>query len=104
MTMSRVISLKNRYLPQTYNKSINEVRKKLGNDHLWVSSDETTDTSKRSIAIFVVGSLDNENNGPYELHFDVLPSTNSEGIQKFFRDSLALLFEGIYYNSILCFL
>lgn len=92
--LPKAATLKSRYLPQTYNKSISEVRKKLGNDRLWITMDETTDSSKRNIGILVIGSLDNKNIGPYTLHFDMLGTTRSIGIAQFFRDSLAILFEG----------
>lgn len=103
-------TLKRRYLPETYHRSIDSIRKKLGNDYFWVSLDETTDTSKRSIGIFVIGSLQNPKIGSYVLNYAELKTTSSLNIQKFFNDSLEILFGNgkfsictayVYYNILI---
>lgn len=50
-----------RCVPGLYDTMMEKLQQKAKNKKIWVSMDETTDTSKRSIANFVFGILDDEN-------------------------------------------
>lgn len=89
-----------RCVPNLFNTMLEKLQQKAKNKKIWVSLDETTDTSKRSIANFVFGILDDENEHQncYLLNVAVLQACNASSIAAFFMDSLRLL----YPNGMLC--
>lgn len=83
-----------RCVPGLYDTMMEKLQQKAKNKKIWVSMDETTDTSKRSIANFVFGILDDENERQksYLVNLAVLEGCNASAIAAFFTDSLHLLY------------
>lgn len=67
----------------------------IGEDNIWVSIDETTDKVGRSIAVFIVGSINNKQIGPFMINEEELPGKTAEDLKTFFIKSLKLLYPKI---------
>lgn len=61
-------SLKNRYMELSYQKSIQGIHHRLGDDQIQIVYDETTDKKHRQIANLYVSNLKNRGVGPDLLH------------------------------------
>lgn len=86
-------TLRRNYLPPLYGKLIEELRSKACGKRIWVTLDETTDVQQRSVANFVFGILDDENERgkSYLLNVKELEKVNGTTVAAFFNDSLLLL-------------
>lgn len=85
-------TLRQSYISKCYEKTIIKIRDELKDDKIWVSIDETTDSSGRFIANVVVGPLRKEPvNKSFLLTSEQLQQTNHSSIAKLFTESLNLL-------------
>jgi hypothetical protein len=53
-------ALRKSHLPKCYEETSNTIRVLCGKENIWLSIDETTDTSARKVAKFVNGVLKND--------------------------------------------
>lgn len=96
--------LRQKYVPTLYDKCIEELRSKVGNKHIWVSIDETTDCEDRLVANFVFGLMEDvgedspERGKCYLLNMAEVNAANASEMAAFFNNSLLLLWpNGILY-------
>lgn len=99
-----VSTLRNKYVDTIYEKTMADLREKVGNKCIWVSLDETTDSEQRLIGNFVFGLMEDvdeasaERGKCYLLNVGVLKSSDATSISTFFVDSLLALWpEGKIY-------
>lgn len=91
-------TLRNKYVPILYDRSIADMRAKAANKCIWVSLDETTDSEKRFVANFIFGLMEGvdeksqERGKCYLLNVATLESANAACVSAFFVDSLLLLY------------
>lgn len=85
--------LRRHYVPEIYQRVLNKIRAKVGNNYIWVSLDESTDVEQRAVANFIIGILgvEEEVGTSYLLNMAVLEATNHRTIAAFFNDSLQVL-------------
>ncbi|KAL4098928.1 hypothetical protein QTP88_023441 [Uroleucon formosanum] len=89
-------SLRKNYLSICYQKTMNEIKEKIGNNFIYVVVDETTDARGLYIANLLVGVLNKDYAGrPYLLASKQLNKTNNETISQFINDSLKLLWTDV---------
>lgn len=83
-----------RCVPLVNDALLTQLQAKVLNRKIWVSLDETTDKQKRSIANFVFGILDDENerNKCYLANLAVMEKGDAPAVAAFFTDSLRLLY------------
>lgn len=91
-------TLRQKYVPVLYNETIENLRQKAENKHIWVSIDETTDAEQRMVANFVFGLMEGvedesspEHGKCYLLNMVEVDAANANNMAAFFNDSLALL-------------
>lgn len=98
-------TIRKQYLPKLYERVLNEIREKIGDNYVWVSIDETTDSCGRYLAHVIVGILDeNQCQECFLLTSEVLKKANNETIFDLFHDSLNLLWpDEILYDRVLLF-
>ena len=96
-------SIRKNYVGNCYEETMKRIRQDLEMELIWVSIDETTDSSGRYVADVVVGALKNSGpSKPYLLTTDVLEHTNHFTIAKLFNDALTLLWpSGIKFENVL---
>jgi hypothetical protein len=100
-------TLRNKYVKNIYKSTIENIKSKIENRFLWVSIDETTDSTGRYVANFILGILDPEESVGKQiflLNCAVLEKTNHNTIARFFDDSIKILGEGFEKDNILLFL
>lgn len=91
-------SLRNKYVPILYDRSIADMRAKAANKSIWVSLDETTDSEQRFVANFIFGLMEavdeesQERGKCYLLNVAILENANAACVSAFFVDSLSLLY------------
>lgn len=88
-------------MPAKYESVMRQISESIGEDNIWVSIDETTDKVGRTIAVFIVGRINNEQIGPFMLNEEELPGKTAEDLETFFIKSLKLLYpsiEGLQLN------
>lgn len=88
------ITMRNRYTKRLYDESLAIVRQRVGGDHVWISTDETTDSSQRSLGALVIGSLDHPEKGPYLVNIDEMHGTKNKHITKFVEESMEIMYPG----------
>lgn len=96
--MPQVTTLR-RCLPNLYQETIADLRKKVVNQFIWVALDETIDAENRSVANFVFGILGNESekDKSYLLTVEELERVNHSTVAAFFNNALTILYpEGRY--------
>lgn len=87
-------TLRQKVIEELYEETLDEIRKKTAGKFLWASVDETTDSSGRYIANFLIGVLSTDPvqaKEVYLLNTEVLERTNHSTIAKFVDDSLCIL-------------
>lgn len=85
-------SLRNKYIPQLHQETLEKMREIVKDKYIWISVDETTDSEQRYVANFLFGVLDDSNeNKSYLLNMGVLASANGASIAAFCNDSLQIL-------------
>jgi hypothetical protein len=100
-----VKSLRQTYLPLCYGKIISHIKKELFDKKIWISIDETTDSTGRSIGNVIIGSLDGKNTKSYLINCEVLVKCNATYIARLFNDSLKILWpDSVQYDNVLLFL
>ncbi|XP_053964253.1 uncharacterized protein LOC128867182 [Anastrepha ludens] len=100
-------TLRRNYVPHLYEKSSEKLRLKADGEHIWVALDETTDIEKISVANFVFGILDDENERgkSYLLNVKELDKCDANTIAIFFTESMLLLWpkeQSVEWRSPLC--
>ncbi|XP_077528186.1 uncharacterized protein LOC144139806 [Haemaphysalis longicornis] len=86
-------TLRKEYLRPLYEKTLQEIRREIGEFHIWISVDETTDVTGRVLGHFVVGKLDaEEKTTPFLVCSKELEKTSGETIARFVNSSLKLLY------------
>lgn len=88
--------LRQKYVPILYDETMNTLREKAKDKHIWVSIDESTDSEQRMVVNFIFGILDGDENSPergkaYLLNMAVVDVVNASTMAAFFNDSLLLL-------------
>lgn len=76
------------HVDKTYIRCLDEARTNLGDDLLCVALDSTSDILKRSVASFIVGSLEDKSKGPYLINMKEMGSGTTEAYLQFFNESL----------------
>ncbi|KAJ4450361.1 hypothetical protein ANN_01782 [Periplaneta americana] len=96
-------TLRKNYLPDCYADALNQIRKAVGNNKIWVSVDETTDETGRFVAHVVVGTLSPDGPGEkFLLTAEVLDKVNHASIVTLFQNSMSLLWpDGVKRENIL---
>ncbi|KAJ4442676.1 hypothetical protein ANN_04265 [Periplaneta americana] len=96
-------TLRKNYLPDCYADVLNQIRKAVGNNKIWVSVDETTDETGRFVAHVVVGTLSPDGPGEkFLLTAEVLDKVNHASIVTLFENSMSLLWpDGVKRENIL---
>ncbi|KAJ4451952.1 hypothetical protein ANN_03436 [Periplaneta americana] len=85
-------TLRKNYLPDCYAVVLNQIRKAVGNNKIWVSVGETTDETGRFVAHVVVGTLSPDGPGEkFLLTAEVLDKVNHASIVTLFENSMSLL-------------
>lgn len=95
-TMPSESTLRQKYVPILYDECMKNLRKKVQENYIWVSIDETTDVENRLVCNFIFGILcKDENNSEqgkcYLLNMDVVEIANTSSMAAFFNNSLLLL-------------
>lgn len=96
-------TLRKGYIQGLYEQTLADIRQDLADERIWVSIDETTDSTGRFIANIIVGALRPDSSArPYLLSSDVLGHTNHHTIARFFSESLTLLWPtGVKHDNVL---
>ena len=94
------------YLKGIYEQTIEDIKKELKDDYIWLSVDETTDVMGRHITNVCVGPLNaNKPNKSYLLNTEFVERANSTQILICITTALSILWpEGIKYGKLLLFL
>jgi hypothetical protein len=94
-------TVRKNYLPKVYLETINKIRKEIGEHAIWVTIDETTDSTGRYVANVIVGTLNDDPSPSFLLTSECLEKTNNTTIAKTFNDSMMLLWPGgIQYDKV----
>ena len=89
-------TLRKHYLSICYQKTMNEIKEKIGNNFIYIIVDETTDLRGLYIANLLVGVLNKNYAGrPYLLASKQLNKTNNKTISQFINDLLKLLWTDV---------
>lgn len=86
-------TIRKNYVDSTYQGALCRIRSDIGDSHIWLSVDETTDSMGRYIAHLIVGKLNSDT--PSKAHLICsrqLIKTNSETVAQFVNNSLKVLF------------
>lgn len=84
---------------------MDQIRKYVGNNKIWVSIDESTDTDGRYVGNVIIRTLEvNKPGKTFLLNSEILEKTNHSTIVQLFKNSMILLWpEGIRRENILFF-
>lgn len=97
-------TLRKNYLNQCYINTMDQIRKYVGNNKIWVLIDESTDVDGRYVSNVIIGTL--EVNKPVItslFNSEILEKTNHSTIVQLFGNSMLLWPEGIKRENILLF-
>ncbi|KAF0701519.1 DUF659 domain-containing protein [Aphis craccivora] len=84
--------LRKSYLESCYNKTIENIREKVGDSYIFLIVDETTDINGNYIANLLIGALSSENScNPFLIASKKLEKTNHSTIARFVNDGLRIL-------------
>lgn len=84
--------LRKSYLEPCYNKTIENIREKVGDSYIFLIVDETTDINGNYIANLLVGALSSENSCDlFSIACKKLEKTNHSTISRFVNDGLRIL-------------
>lgn len=92
-TMPSESVLRQKFVSILYNETLDRLREKSKDKHIWVSIDESTDSEQRMVVSFIFGILDGDENSPergkcYLLNMAVVEAVNASTMAAFFNDSL----------------
>jgi hypothetical protein len=97
-------TLRKGYVKDLYEKTIESMRRFVSSKPIWLSIDETTDSTGRFVAHVVVGVLDGESSRSFLLNAESLEKTNSSTISQAFINALTLLWpNAIQHEKVLLF-
>lgn len=86
-------TIRQNYTRKIHRDCIEEARKRLYGKRIYAIIDESPDAAGNTVAAFVVGDLDDPENGPYMINLkDIDTSCNTEAYVKFFKESLDILY------------
>lgn len=93
-------TLRKNYLKKCFEQSINEIRKRVDNQFIYIMVNETTDPRGLYICSLIIGVLhpDIEPN-PYLISCKVLSKINYETLSRFVNDSLTNFFNNISFQD-----
>lgn len=96
-------SLRKCYLEKNYERTLRNIRDQVGEKHIWVSIDETTDVTGRYIANTIIGILDGTPQSKvFLLNVEQLQKTNSSTVAQAVLNSLSILWpDGIKHEKVL---
>lgn len=87
-----------------YNDCLDETRKSIGKDYIWVSLDSTSDSKLRNVVGFIIGSLSHPEKGPFLVNLEELPNSEHSTYVDFFKRSLSRFFNDGLHSFSLIFL
>jgi hypothetical protein len=86
-------TLRKNYVNSIYKETIEEIKKIVGDNYIWFSVDETTDSCGRYVANFIVGVLNDEiATKGFLISSKQLDKTNAVTISQFITEELARFF------------
>jgi hypothetical protein len=96
-------TLRKVYVGLKYQETLGRIRSTVGEHHIWVSIDETTDTKGRYVANTIVGTLDRSKESEiFLLNSECLEKTNASTIAQALTNALNLLWpQGVKYDRVL---
>lgn len=98
-------TLRKTKLPVLYQQTIDRIKMEVGNEKIWISIDESTDCTGRSIGNVVVGILNKEKSKQFLLTTEVLEQSNHSTIAQLFTKSMILIYENeIKHENVFLFL
>ena len=98
-------TLRRYQLPKLYNIRMDQIKSELINEKLWISIDETTDSTGRHIAIVIIGTLKKGESRTFIFTAEILEKTNHTTICQLFNKSINLLYgTEIKHENVLLFL
>jgi len=99
-------TLRKTYVNDCYDDTMKIIRNYVTSKKIWVSIDESTDTSGRFIANVVIGTLEFDQSGKiFLLTTEILEKANHSTIAKLFDKSMFILWpNGIRHDDVLLFL
>lgn len=82
--------MRNKYLPQLYDETVEKMKQIATSQYIWVSLDETTDCEQRYVTKFVFGVLgvEREYSRSYLFAAKVLEVVNHKTIAAFFDECI----------------
>jgi len=88
--------LRKSYLEPCYNKTIENIKEKVGDSYIFLIVDETTDIIGNYIAYLLIGALSSENScNPFLIACKKLEKINHSTISRFINDGLRILWPGV---------
>lgn len=85
-------TIRKNYLDKVYSETVQHIRSEIGENFIWISVDETTDSTGRHIANFIVGKMSKDSpTQPYLLCCKQLDKVNFSTMGMFVSDSLSTL-------------
>lgn len=101
-TIPHESTIRKRYLPLLYEKTIKKIRQTVGFNYVYFIVDETTDVCGRKVFNTLVGVLNGEYSPPMLVDVKFVEDTKHSTIQKAFLDSCQTLWpNGIPYDKVL---
>lgn len=85
-------SMQSKYMKKTYDNALATVRDRIGDDPIYLETDETCDASDRHIGNVYAGSAQNPEIGPYLIHTNVMPSADGDSTIALLNDAMAKLY------------
>lgn len=98
-------TLRKTYLKKLYDETIENIRRSISEDNIWVSIDETTDAKGQYVVNTVIGSLNqSKETKPYLLSSEIVEKTNHATIAQAFVNAMQLLWpEAVKHERVLLF-
>ena len=101
-------TLRKYYLPKCYEETINKIRKLCENENIWVSFDETSDSSGRKIVNIIIGVLKDDDvlsEKFFLLACEEISVVNHTTVARVFNDAMHILWpRGVKYDNVLLLL
>lgn len=98
-------TLRKGYLDDCYDSAIQVIRSDIGDNFIWISVDETTDSMGRQVANLIVGKLcDKNTTKPHLLACKIFQKTNNATIARFVNSGIKILWPNGNFEERSCFL
>ena len=95
ISLPKESTLRQKYMPETFESCIEMIKKDLENKNIWLSIDETTDSMKRKVANVIIGELNSEGySKPYLVKCTFLETADASAIARLANDTLNELWPG----------